>query len=144
MVITGHALNRASQLPVLAESIGSTSCIWSPALRFHTGTFFLLTTMVHDKRADNDSSRWDNVCPRSSPTSITGWAANGCQIIFSTTDLWDESEWSDAVHLDFEGYDISPHWDDEGNAYVVGSHAWKVAYVVFLIIQNRTLSPPAG
>jgi hypothetical protein len=46
---------------VLAESIGSTSGIWAPALRFHNGTFYLLTTMVHDKRADNDSSRWDNV-----------------------------------------------------------------------------------
>jgi hypothetical protein len=61
-VITGHALNHETQLPVLAESIGSTSGIWAPALRFHNGTFYLLTTMVHDKRADNDSSRWDNVC----------------------------------------------------------------------------------
>ncbi|CAN9391575.1 unnamed protein product [Alternaria alternata] len=100
-----HALNRASQLPVLAESIGSTSGIWAPALRFHNDTFYLLTTMVHDKRADNDSSRWDN-------------------IIFSTTDLWDESKWTDAVHLDFEGYDISPHWDDEGNSY--GIHINRV------------------
>jgi hypothetical protein len=47
--------------------------------------------------------------------------------MFATTDLWDESKWTDAVHLGFEGYDISPHWDDEGNSYVVGSHAWKVA-----------------
>jgi hypothetical protein len=49
------------------------------------------------------------------------------QVIFSTTDLWDESKWSEAVHIPFEGYDISAHWDDEGNAYIVGSHAWKVA-----------------
>ncbi|KAI5372764.1 hypothetical protein J4E82_008551 [Alternaria postmessia] len=111
--LVGHALNRESQLPVLAESIGSTSGIWAPALRFHNDTFYLLTTMVHDKRADNDSSRWDN-------------------IIFSTTDLWDESKWTDAIHLDFEGYDISPHWDDEGNSYVVGSHAWKVAYGIHI------------
>ncbi|KAF1833758.1 xylosidase : arab-like proteininofuranosidase [Decorospora gaudefroyi] len=111
--LIGHALNRKSQLPVLAESVGSTSGIWAPALRFHNGTFYLLTTMVHDKRADNDSSRWDNV-------------------IFSTRNLWDESKWTDAVHLDFEGYDISPHWDDQGNSYIVGSHAWKIAYGIHL------------
>lgn len=49
------------------------------------------------------------------------------QVIFSSTDLWDQSKWTDAVHLDFNGYDISPHWDDDGNSYIVGSHAWKVA-----------------
>ena len=59
--IAGHALNRETQLPELATSVGSTSGIWAPALREHNGTFYLLTTMVHDKKADNDSSRWDNV-----------------------------------------------------------------------------------
>lgn len=116
-------MNRASQLPVLAESIGSTSGIWAPALRFHNDTFYLLTTMVHDKRADNDSSRWDNVRLRHGSLQEMLMF----QIIFSTTDLWDESKWTNAVHLDFEGYDTSPHWDDQGNSYVVGSHAWKVA-----------------
>jgi beta-xylosidase len=67
-IYAGHALNRESQLPVLAESIGSTSGIWAPALRFNNGTFYLLTTMVHDKRADNDSSRWDNVRFEPDPT----------------------------------------------------------------------------
>ncbi|KNG45886.1 glycoside hydrolase family 43 protein [Stemphylium lycopersici] len=115
--LVGHALNRATQLPVLAESVGSTSGIWAPALRFHNGTFFLLTTMVHDKRADNDSSRWGN-------------------IIFSTTDLWDESKWSDAVHLDFEGYDISPHWDGDGNAY--GIHINRVDLATGELLGNWT------
>ena len=58
---TGHALNRESQLPELSASVGATSGIWAPALREHNGTFYLLTTMVHDKREQNDSSRWDNV-----------------------------------------------------------------------------------
>lgn len=82
--------------------------------------------MVHDKKAENDSSRWDNV----SLANVAGLHDNGThfdQIIFSTTDLWDESKWTEAVHVPFNGYDISPHWDDEGNSYIVGSHAWKVA-----------------
>ncbi|KAF1845391.1 glycoside hydrolase family 43 protein [Cucurbitaria berberidis CBS 394.84] len=111
--LIGHALNRETQLPELAASVGSTSGIWAPALRFHNGTFYLLTTMVHDKKATNDSSRWDN-------------------IIFSTPDLWDNNKWSNAVHFDFNGYDVSPHWDDEGDSYIVGSHAWKVAYGIHL------------
>ena len=54
-------LNRESQLPELAASVGSTSGIWAPTLRFHNDTFYLLTTLVQDKKPDNDSSRWDNV-----------------------------------------------------------------------------------
>ena len=110
---------------MLAESVGGTSGIWAPALRFNNGTFYLLTTMVHDKKAQNDSSRWDNV--RHTHAIKGEGVADIVQVIFSTTDLWDESKWTDAVHLDFEGYDISPYWDDEGNSYIVGSHAWQVA-----------------
>jgi hypothetical protein len=83
--------------------------------------------MVQDKKADNDSSRWDNVCGPCLLCALVGISADVGQVIFSTTDLWDQSKWTDAVHLDFNGYDISPHWDDEGNSYIVGSHAWKVA-----------------
>ena len=34
--------------------------------------------------------------------------------------------WSDPVHFTFEGYDTSLFWDDDGTAYVQGSHAWHV------------------
>lgn len=34
------------------------------------------------------------------------------------------------MHFDFEGYDTSPFWDDDGTSYVVGSHAYKVEYVI--------------
>ncbi|KAF2267527.1 xylosidase : arab-like proteininofuranosidase [Lojkania enalia] len=105
--LVGHVLNRPNQLPVLAESVGSTSGIWAPTLRRHNGTYYLVTTMVHDKRAPEDPTRWDN-------------------IIFRTSDIWDSSSWSDAVHFDFEGYDTSPSWDAEGNSYIVGSHAYRV------------------
>lgn len=59
--LTGNPLNRPSQLPDLAITNGSTSGIWAPALRYHNGTFYLVTTLVHDKRAPEDPSRWDNV-----------------------------------------------------------------------------------
>lgn len=30
------------------------------------------------------------------------------------------------MHFSFEGYDPSPFWGDDGQAYMVASHAWKV------------------
>lgn len=57
----GNVLNRESQLPELAISNGSTSGIWAPALRYHNGTFYVVTTLVHDKKAPEDPKRWDNV-----------------------------------------------------------------------------------
>ncbi|KAF2001869.1 glycoside hydrolase family 43 protein [Amniculicola lignicola CBS 123094] len=111
--LVGNVLNRPTQLPELAISVGSTSGIWAPTLRYHNGTFYLVTTMVHDKRAPEDPSRWDN-------------------IIFTTKDLWNESSWSDAVHFDFQGYDTSPWWDEEGNEYIVGSHAYRVEVGIHL------------
>lgn len=52
--------------------------------------------------------------------------ADFCQIIFKGNDPYDEKSWSDAVHFDFNGYDTSPFWDTDGQAYMVGSHAYKV------------------
>ncbi|KAH7135938.1 xylosidase : arab-like proteininofuranosidase [Dendryphion nanum] len=105
--LVGHVLNRRGQLPDIATSIGSTSGIWAPTFRHHNGTYYLITTLVHDKRPEADPSRWDN-------------------IIFTTTDLW-KGEWSDAVHFKFQGYDPSPVWDEQGNSYIVGAHAYRVS-----------------
>ncbi|KAF2116260.1 xylosidase : arab-like proteininofuranosidase [Lophiotrema nucula] len=105
--LVGHALNRPSQLPDLAISNGSTSGIWAPTIRKHNGTFYLVTTLVHDKRDALDPTRWDN-------------------IIFQTNDLWNNSAWTDAIHFPFVGYDTSPWWDEQGNSYIVGSHAYRV------------------
>jgi len=48
------------------------------------------------------------------------------QIIFQTDNPWNELSWTDAVHFNFNGYDTSPFWDDDGTAYIVGSHAYRV------------------
>lgn len=83
--------------------------------------------MVHDKRPDADPDRWDNVLIQSlNSASSTNrlW-----QIIFKTTNIWDESTWSDAVHFKFQGYDTSPYWAEDGTTYMLGAHAWKVGYV---------------
>ncbi|KAI1410513.1 glycoside hydrolase family 43 protein [Hypoxylon sp. FL1857] len=115
--LIGHALNRREQLPRLAETNRSTSGIWAPTLRFNEGTFWLVTTLVDDDRAAEDSSRWDN-------------------IIFKSGNPYDPSAWTEAIHFDFEGYDTSPIWDFDGKTYIVGAHAWRVFPGILLAEAN--------
>ncbi|OJD40207.1 xylosidase : arabinofuranosidase [Diplodia corticola] len=105
--LIGNVLNRPDQLPGLANTSRQTSGIWAPTIRYHSNTFYIVTTLVHDDRDAFDPARWDNV-------------------IFSSKDPYDDAAWSDAVHFAFEGYDTSPFWDDDGQVYMTGSHAYKV------------------
>ncbi|KAI8944673.1 glycosyl hydrolase [Xylaria longipes] len=113
--LIGHVLDRKEQLPRLAETNRSTSGIWAPTLRYNekTETFWLVTTLVDDDRADDDASRWDNV-------------------IFKSKNPFDPKSWSKAVHFDFQGYDTSPVWDVDGKTYIVGGHAWRVSPGIML------------
>ncbi|KAF8590711.1 glycoside hydrolase family 43 protein [Ramaria rubella] len=106
----GNVLNRPSQLPGLAHTNGSTSGMWAPSLRFHEGTFWVVTTLVYDHLPQDDAARWDNM-------------------IYKTTNPYSNS-WSDPVHFTFEGYDTSPFWASNGDTYVQGSHAWQVRPVI--------------
>ncbi|KAK3381512.1 glycosyl hydrolase [Podospora didyma] len=105
--LIGHVLNRREQLPRLAETNRSTSGIWAPTLRYNKGTFWLVTTLVDDDRAQTDFSRWDN-------------------IIFKGKDPYDQTSWSNAIHFNFTGYDTEPFWDADGKVYINGAHAWQV------------------
>lgn len=105
--LISNVLNHPDQLPILANTRGQTSGIWAPSLRYHKGTFYVVTTLVHNNRDAFNASRWDN-------------------IIFSTKNPYSTESWSAAFHFPFEGYDTSPFWDDDVQIYIVGSHAWKV------------------
>ncbi|POS79189.1 beta-xylosidase [Diaporthe helianthi] len=105
--LIAHVLNREEQLPELAYTNRSTAGIWAPTLRYRDDTFWLVTTLVEDDRAADDVTRWDN-------------------IIFKSTDIYEPSSWTNAVHFKFQGYDTEPFWDDDGKTYIVGSHAFKV------------------
>jgi beta-xylosidase len=85
-----------------------TSGIWAPTIRYHEGTFWLVTTLVDDDRPQTDFTRWTNV-------------------IFKAKDPYKPSSWSNAVHFNFTGYDTSPFWDKDGKVYITGAHAWQVS-----------------
>ena len=106
--LISNVLNRPDQLPDLAITNKSTSGIWASTIRYHQGTFFIMTTLVFDDADQFNSSRWDNM-------------------VFQSKDPFKSSSWSDPVHFDFVGYDTSPYWGDNGTVYVTGSHPWHVA-----------------
>ena len=70
----GHALNRPEQLPSLAISNGTTSGLWAPTLRYHKGTFWVVTTMVHNLLDAFDPARWDNVSYSLGYRDVGHWA----------------------------------------------------------------------
>jgi beta-xylosidase len=105
--LVSNAISRPEQLPDLAITNKSTSGIWAPALRYHDGVFYILSTLVFDDQPSTNDSKWDN-------------------FIITSTDPFDSLSWSDPVHFPFVGYDTSPFWDDDGNTYVTGSHTWEV------------------
>ncbi len=85
----GHVLTRDSQLP-LAKS-GTWCGIYAPTIRYHEGTFFMITTNV----------------------------AGGGNFIVHTNDI--HGEWSDPVWLKQEGIDPSLFWDEDGKCYMVSN-----------------------
>ncbi|KAK5685723.1 hypothetical protein LTR17_026986 [Elasticomyces elasticus] len=105
--LISNAISRPEQLPNLSITNKSTSGIWAPALRYHNGTFWILTTLVYDDQPQTNLSRWDN-------------------FLIHSSDPFRSDSWSQPVHFNFTGYDTSPFWDEDGRTYVTGSHPWNL------------------
>lgn len=59
------------------------------------------------------------------------------QIIFKSTDPYDPTAWTNAVHFPFFGYDTSPFWDPINNkTYLLGSYYWRVSPALQLAEAN--------
>ncbi|KAH8801380.1 beta-xylosidase [Xylogone sp. PMI_703] len=105
--LAGNALHSPTQIPGLGTAKRATSGIWAPTLRYHKGTFYIVTTMVYDDPPKDDPTRWDN-------------------FIIHSKNPYSSSSWSQPVHFSFVGYDTSPFWDDDGSVYITGSHTYEV------------------
>ncbi len=78
----GHCLTRTSQLDL--RGARTSGGIWAPAIRYHQGTFYMITTQVDA----------------------------GKHLIVTATDP--AGEWSDPVWIDRGGFDPSLFFDDDG------------------------------
>jgi xylan 1,4-beta-xylosidase len=83
----GHVLTRKSQLPL--EKMRASGGIFAPTLRYHDGTFYLVTTNV--------------------------WGTGN----FYVTATDPAGPWSEPVPLDREGIDPSLFFDDDGKVYYI-------------------------
>lgn len=100
--LASNVLNRPSQLPDFASTPTGQDGIFAPTLRYHNGTFYLITTWV--SIASYQDFKMEN-------------------IIFTSSDPFNSSSWSNPTHFDFIGYDPSLFWDVDGTAYLTGAHA---------------------
>jgi len=88
----GHVLNRESQLPLGHATISNG--IYAPTIRYHEGTFYMITTNV-------------------------GLPGGDRNFLVYTDDI--KGPWSDPVWIDMPGIDPSLFWDDDGRCYYVGA-----------------------
>ncbi|KAH8592148.1 glycosyl hydrolase [Bisporella sp. PMI_857] len=98
-----NALYSPKQLPELARNGAQSEGIWASTIRFHKGTLYLITSYVS----------W-----------IGGWGPK--ILLFSTTNPYDDSAWSDPVHIRNPANDIDPDlfWDDDKVYMSVAAGIW--------------------
>lgn len=109
--LASNVLNRPSQLPEFASTPTGQDGIFAPTLRYHNGIFYLITTWV--SIASYQDFKMD-------------------QIIFTSSDPFNSSSWSEPTHFEFIGYDPSLFWDIDGTAYLTGAQATSTGTTIAL------------
>ncbi|KAJ7287190.1 glycosyl hydrolase [Mycena rebaudengoi] len=96
--LIGHAYNRPSQLNM--RGTAPSGGIFAPNLRFHRGTYYLITTWFDVISPPDDVSR----LPRS--------------MYVTTNNIFDETSWSDPIYVDQQGFDPDLFFDTDGKVYL--------------------------
>ncbi|KAI5464430.1 glycosyl hydrolase [Mariannaea sp. PMI_226] len=91
-----NALTRPEQLPELYFNGTQSEGIWASTLRYHKGTFYLITAYV----------------------TFSPWGPK--ILLFRTTDPYNDSAWEGPLRVENPGNDIDPDlfWDDDGKTYM--------------------------
>jgi len=100
--LIGHALTRKSQLDIKTPEPGGG--VWATTIRYHKGIFYIITNAFDRYRPQAD----DRVWPRG--------------FYVKTTNIWDDSTWSDPVYFDQVGFDFDLFWDDDGTVYLSSTY----------------------
>jgi beta-xylosidase len=89
--LASNALTRPEQLPELSRNSQQNEGIWASTVRYHEGTFYLITSYV---------SWYD------------GWGP--IILLFTTTDPYDDASWTGPLRVDNPANDIDPDlfWDN--------------------------------
>ncbi|KAI4721218.1 hypothetical protein E4T48_02519 [Aureobasidium sp. EXF-10727] len=112
--LIGNAINRRSQISLRLSDTKlepqedgtvmlATGGLFAPTIRHDSKsgkTYIINTNVIHPEDGGKDIPQ---------------------NFIVETDDIWSDN-WSDPVYLDFDGIDPSIFWDEDGKAYVCGSH----------------------
>ncbi|GAT29299.1 arabinofuranosidase [Aspergillus luchuensis] len=94
--LASNAFNRPSQIPDLRNTTDQQGGIYAPTLRYHNGTFYLIVTYLG--------------------TDIQG-------LLFTTTNPYNNSAWTDPLVFTVTGIDPDIFWDDDGTVYVTSANS---------------------
>ncbi|KAG9571412.1 glycoside hydrolase family 43 protein, partial [Aureobasidium melanogenum] len=111
--LIGNAINRQSQLSLRFSDTKlepqedgtvmlATGGLFAPTIRHDSKsgkTYVINTNVLHPENAGDKPENF----------------------IIETDDIWSDN-WSDPVYFDFDGIDPSIFWDDDGKAFISGSH----------------------
>ncbi|KAE9368107.1 glycoside hydrolase family 43 protein [Stipitochalara longipes BDJ] len=123
--LVSNALSRPEQEPGLDTAKRATSGIWASTIRYRDGTFYVVTSLVYDDYPKNASNRFDS-------------------FVITSTNPYSSASWSNPIHFNFTGYDTSPFWDDDGQLYITGTHAWEIQpgiQMVTLDLETGAIGP---
>lgn len=88
----GHVLTREEQLPLTREhSHIKSQGIFAPTIRYHQGRFYVITTNITIRK------------------SFVVWSDTA------------EGPWSDPIYLEWQGYDPSLYFEEDGTVYLTGA-----------------------
>ncbi|KAI9252954.1 glycosyl hydrolase [Phascolomyces articulosus] len=121
----GNVLDRPEQIPDLDKTLINGG-IWAPTIRYHKGTYYVITTNVFVDKPHLDFTRWRN---------------------FFVTAKDPAGPWSNPIFFDYPGYDTSFFFDDEkdGQVYVQGSFYHRIRKEISqskIDIETGETSPP--
>ncbi|TDZ75013.1 Non-reducing end alpha-L-arabinofuranosidase BoGH43A [Colletotrichum trifolii] len=96
--IASHAITRENQVSEYARAVPQSDGIWAATIRYRRGTFYIITVYR------------DNLSP-----GIEGNKG----LIFTSTDPYKDSSWSDPIRFRTAEIDPDLFWDDDGTAYML-------------------------
>jgi beta-xylosidase len=112
--LIGHVWNRDSQIAGASWTITSAEHgMYAATIRHHNGSFYVICELL-------------------------GTSNGTIGTLFSTTNIWDETKWSDAVRFSPPAIDPDLFWDDDGKVYM----ATETVNLQEIDLATGALTPP--
>jgi beta-xylosidase len=92
--LSSHVFSRPSQVPQIGNTTVQNGGLWATTIRYHDGKFYAIVSYTPE-----------------TPFTVTGF-------IFTTSDPYNNSAWSDPLVFPLVDIDANLFWDDDGKTYI--------------------------